>query len=173
MEKSPRSGFPAPTSSRTGPANGSFSLSFPPVLWSTTIIYTRVTAVRTRESAGAQSVKFFLMPVYSRSFLSILKRNPGNRKTRFIPSVGSRTTRQKGNQTMKFKTKVCISILAGLLAMLLSSAPMWWGVLFSPVTQPLVTAGLTEDADGVRWEKDGIVLRFKTLDLLFSFLHLS
>ena len=74
---------------------------------------------------------------------------------------------------MKFKTKVCISILAGLLAMLLSSAPMWWGVLCSPVTQPLVTAGLTGDADGVRWEKDGIVLRFKTLDLLFSFLHLS
>lgn len=74
---------------------------------------------------------------------------------------------------MKFKTKVCISILAGLLAMLLSSAPMWWGVLFSPVTQPLVTASLTEDAEGVRWEKDGIVLRFKTLDLLFSFLHLS
>ena len=74
---------------------------------------------------------------------------------------------------MKFKTKVCISILAGLLAMLLSSAPMWWGVLFSPVTQPLVTAGLTGDADGVRWEKDGIVLRFKTLDFLFSFLHLS
>ena len=59
MEKSPRSGFPAPTSSRTGPANGSFSLSFPPVLWSTTIIYTRVTAVRTRETCRRSIGKIF------------------------------------------------------------------------------------------------------------------
>ena len=74
---------------------------------------------------------------------------------------------------MKFKTKVCIPILAGLLAMLLSSAPMWWGVLFSPLSQPLTTAELSEDGGGVRWETGGVVLRFKSLDLLFSFLHLS
>ncbi len=80
---------------------------------------------------------------------------------------------EEQQQMMKLRTKIWISILAGLLAMLLSSAPMWWGVLFSPITQPLTTASLTEDAGGVRWEKDGVVLRFKTLDLLFSFLHLS
>ena len=74
---------------------------------------------------------------------------------------------------MKLKNKIIISIAAGLLAMLLSSSPMWWGVLFSPIAQPLTTAEITEDAGGIRWEADGVVLRFKTLDLLFSFLHLS
>ena len=74
---------------------------------------------------------------------------------------------------MKLKNKIAISSAAGLLAMLLSSSPMWWGVLFSPLTQPLTTAELTEDAGGFRWESDGVVFRFKTLDLLFSFLHLS
>ena len=76
---------------------------------------------------------------------------------------------------MKLKNKVLLSIAAGLLAMLLYSSPMWWGVLFSPLAQPLTTASITEDTDtgGVRWESDGVVLRFKTLDLLFSFLHLS
>ena len=74
---------------------------------------------------------------------------------------------------MKLRNKILISITAGLLAMLLYSYPMWWGVLFSPLSQPLTTAELTEDAGGVRWESDGIVLRFKSLDLLFSFLHLS
>ncbi|MBD5150962.1 MAG: hypothetical protein HDT15_06490 [Oscillibacter sp.] len=74
---------------------------------------------------------------------------------------------------MKLKHKIVISIAAGFLAMLLYSAPMWWGVLFSPLAQPLTTAELTEDAGGVRWESDGVVLRFKSLDLLFSFLHLS
>jgi len=74
---------------------------------------------------------------------------------------------------MKLRNKITISILAGILAMLLSSTPMWWGVLFTPLSQPLTTAELTEDAGGVRWESDGVVLRFKTLDLLFSFLHLS
>ena len=67
---------------------------------------------------------------------------------------------------MKLRYKLLISVLAGLLAMTLYSAPMWWGVLFSPLSQPLTTAGITEDADGV-------VYRFKTLDMLFSFLHLS
>ena len=74
---------------------------------------------------------------------------------------------------MKLKNKIVISVAAGLLAMLLSSSPMWWGVLFSPIAQPLTTAEITEDAGGIRWESNGVVLRFKTLDLLFSFLHLS
>ncbi|MCI9432695.1 MAG: hypothetical protein HFF70_09765 [Oscillospiraceae bacterium] len=74
---------------------------------------------------------------------------------------------------MKLKNKVILSIMAGLLAMLLYSSPMWWGVLFSPIAQPLTTAELTEDDGGVRWESDGVVFRFKTLDMLFSFLHLS
>ena len=74
---------------------------------------------------------------------------------------------------MKLKNKIAISVAVGLLAMLLSSAPMWWGVLFSPIAQPLTTAEITEDAGGIRWESNGVVLRFKTLDLLFSFLHLS
>ena len=50
---------------------------------------------------------------------------------------------------------------------------MWWGVLFSPLTQPLTTGEIAEDAGGVRWESDGVVYRFKSLDMLFSFLHLS
>ena len=74
---------------------------------------------------------------------------------------------------MKLKNKVILSIAAGFLAMLLYSTPMWWGVLFSPIAQPLTTAELTEDAGGIRWESDGVVLRFKTLDLLFSFLLVS
>ena len=75
---------------------------------------------------------------------------------------------------MKLRNQLLISVLVGLLAMLLYSGPMWWGVLFSPITQPLTTAELTEDNGGVRWEaEDGTVLRFKSLDMLFSFLHLS
>ena len=75
---------------------------------------------------------------------------------------------------MKLRNKILISITAGLLAMLLYSSPMWWGVLFSPLSQPLTTAELSEDNNGgVRWESEGVVLRFKSLDLLFSFLHLS
>lgn len=74
---------------------------------------------------------------------------------------------------MKFTKKLLLSVMAGLLAMLLYSAPMWWGVLFSPIAQPLTTASLEADNGGVRWETDGAVLRFKSLDMLFSFLHLS
>ena len=74
---------------------------------------------------------------------------------------------------MKLRNKLIISILVGLLAMLLYSTPMWWGVLFSPLTQSMTTAEVTEDAVVVRWESKGVVLRFKYLELLFSFLHLS
>jgi len=73
---------------------------------------------------------------------------------------------------MKRRDKIILSIIAGLLAMMLSSGPMWWGVLFSPITRQLTAAPLSEDVDGwLRWESDGVVLRFKSLDLLFSFLH--
>ena len=73
---------------------------------------------------------------------------------------------------MKLRNKIFLSALVGLFAMLLYSKPMWWGVLFSPITQPLTTAESTEAADeGVCWEADGTVLRFKSLDLLLSFLH--
>ena len=73
---------------------------------------------------------------------------------------------------MKKRNKILISIIAGLLAMMLYSSPMWWGVLFSPITRQLTAAPLTEDTEGwLRWEADGIVLRFKSLDMLFSFLH--
>ena len=75
---------------------------------------------------------------------------------------------------MKLLHRILISAAVGFFAMLLYSPPMWWGVLFSPITQPLTTAELTEDVDGgFRWEADGKVLRFKSIDLLLSFLHLS
>lgn len=71
---------------------------------------------------------------------------------------------------MKTYKKVIISVVAGLLAMTLYSAPMWWGVLFSPVTRDLACAPLTEEVSGgPSWESGGVVLRFKSLDLLLSF----
>lgn len=75
---------------------------------------------------------------------------------------------------MKTRTKLLLSLMAGLLAMMLSSGPMWWGVLFSPITRQLTTAEITQDArEGVCWEMDGVVLRFRSLDQFLSFLHLS
>ena len=74
---------------------------------------------------------------------------------------------------MKFRHKLLLSVCAGFLAMLLYSGPMWWGVLFSPITQSLTTAELAEDGGGLRWEaEDGTVLRFKSLDMLRAFLQL-
>ena len=72
---------------------------------------------------------------------------------------------------MKLRNKLILSILAGFLAMLLYSTPMWWGVLFSPLSQPLTTSKAAENTGGVCWESGGVVLRLKSLDLLFS--HLS
>ena len=70
---------------------------------------------------------------------------------------------------MKTYKKVAISIVAGLLAMALSSAPMWWGVLFSPITRDLACATLTEDpGEGPSWESGGVVLPLNTRDLLPS-----
>ena len=75
---------------------------------------------------------------------------------------------------MKLRNQLLISVLVGLLAMLLYSGPMWWGVLFSPIAQPLSTGELTEETSGgVRWETDGTVFRFKSLDLLLSLFHIS
>lgn len=75
---------------------------------------------------------------------------------------------------MKTRNKLMISVLAGLLAMLLYTTPAWWGVLFSPITRQLTSASLTEDTDGFwRWEVNGVVVRMKSLDMLFSFLGLE
>lgn len=70
------------------------------------------------------------------------------------------------------KQKLCLAVAAGALAVLLSRPPMWWGVFFSPVAQPLYCAQAEEnDAQGWRWEVDGVVLRFRSLDLLLAFLR--
>lgn len=75
---------------------------------------------------------------------------------------------------MRTRDKIILSIFVGLFAMLLYSSPMWWGVLFSPISQPLTTAGLTDaGTGGICWEIDGIVLRFRSLDMLLSFLSSS
>ena len=65
-----------------------------------------------------------------------------------------------------------ISILIGLIAMTFYSFPMWWGVLFSPITQQLTGAPLTDTLTGsVCWELDGVVLRFRSLDLFLTWLR--
>ena len=75
---------------------------------------------------------------------------------------------------MQFKEKILISVTAGLLAMTLRAVPLWWGVLFSPISQSLTYEEVTEEtADGYCWKVDGIVLRFRSLDLLRSFLNIS
>lgn len=72
---------------------------------------------------------------------------------------------------MKTRDKIIISVIIGLIAMTLSSFPMWWGVLFSPIVHELTGAPLTADlAGGVCWKLDGVVLRFRSLDLLLTWL---
>ena len=73
---------------------------------------------------------------------------------------------------MKLRTKIALSVLVGFFAMLLYSSPMWWGVLFSPITRQLTTGELTEET-GFQWEADGAVVRLKSLDMLLSFFHIS
>lgn len=85
---------------------------------------------------------------------------------------GTNKTLETDGNHMKLRNKIALSILAGFLAMMLYSTPMWWGVLFSPIAQPLATEQ-TSEATGICWESDGIFLRFKSIDLLLSFLHLS
>ena len=75
---------------------------------------------------------------------------------------------------MKMRNKLLISAVAGILAMLLYTTPAWWGVLFSPITRQLTSVSQTEDTNGLwRWEADGVVIRLKSLDMLFSLLGLD
>ncbi len=72
---------------------------------------------------------------------------------------------------MKLWKKLTLSVIAGILAMTLYAAPMWWGVLFSPLAQPLTTAPAAESVGNApSWESGGVTLRIKALDLLFSWL---
>lgn len=65
------------------------------------------------------------------------------------------------------RRRLTLALAAGLLALALSAVPMWWGVAFSPLAQPL--AAVTEAAEGgfqlTLW---GQTFRFKTLDLLMA-----
>ena len=73
---------------------------------------------------------------------------------------------------MKTRDKILISILMGLIAMSLYTFPMWWGVLFSPVVHELTGAPLTADlTGGICWELGGVVMRFRSLDLLLSWIR--
>lgn len=73
---------------------------------------------------------------------------------------------------LKFREKLLLSLAAGALAMLLSGGPMWWGVLFSPITESLTAAAQAEeDASGFRFQVGGQVFRFKTWDMLLEFLR--
>ena len=75
-----------------------------------------------------------------------------------------------GTFIMKTRDKIIISLVIGLIAMSFYSFPMWWGVLFSPITQQLTTAPLTESlAEGFCWQSEGVVLRLRGLDLLMDF----
>ena len=72
---------------------------------------------------------------------------------------------------MKTRDKIIISIVIGFIAMALYSFPMWWGVLFSPIVHELTGAPLTAElTGGVCWKMDGVVLRFRSLDLLLSWI---
>lgn len=71
---------------------------------------------------------------------------------------------------MKTRDKIIISIIIGLIAMSFYSFPMWWGVLFSPITQQLTTEPVTEAlTKGFCWQTEGMVFRLKGLDLLMEF----
>lgn len=75
---------------------------------------------------------------------------------------------------MKRRDKIIISVIAGLLAMTLHTTPMWWGVLFSPITHQLTCESVTEETSGgFCLEADGVILRFRSLDLILSFLRIS
>ena len=71
---------------------------------------------------------------------------------------------------MKTRDKIIISIVIGLIAVSFQAFPMWWGVLFSPITQQLTTAPVTEAlTQGFCWQTEGFVLRLRGLDLLMEF----
>lgn len=71
---------------------------------------------------------------------------------------------------MKTRDKLILSILAGLTAMLLYSTPAWWGVVFSPLSQPLTTSEAAMEEGGFAWDAGGVTLRFKSLDMLLGWL---
>lgn len=68
---------------------------------------------------------------------------------------------------MKTHDKIIISVIAGLTAVSLRLCPMWWGVVFAPITQRLSTAPVTEALkQGFCWQTEGLVFRLRALDLL-------
>ena len=67
---------------------------------------------------------------------------------------------------MKTRDKLILSILVGLTAMLLSSTPAWWGVVFSPIAQPLTTGQEVTEEGGFAWESGEVTLRLRSLELL-------
>ena len=70
---------------------------------------------------------------------------------------------------MKLRNKIILSVLVGMTAMLFYSLPVWWGVLFSPLAEPLTTAEAPITANGPSWTaEDGTEFRLKSLDLLLS-----
>jgi len=72
---------------------------------------------------------------------------------------------------MKLRNKILVSLIAGLIATLLYSGPMWWGVLFSSIAQPLTAGEPAEDRSGLCWEVDGTELRLKSVDIMTSIFH--
>ena len=72
---------------------------------------------------------------------------------------------------MKTRDKIIISVVIGLIAMSFYSMPMWWGVLFSPITQQLATEPVTQALTrGFCWQTEEFVFRLKGLDLLMGLL---
>lgn len=62
---------------------------------------------------------------------------------------------------MKLKQKLLLSLVAGLLAASMYAAPLWWGVLFSPLSRQLTTEAVSDIGEAP-------VFRLKSLELLFS-----
>lgn len=74
---------------------------------------------------------------------------------------------------MKIKTKIILSLLAGLLAVQCQAAPLWWGTLFPTVTKELATLPKQQIVSIFKkgsWIVDGIEYRFKSIEI-FSFLR--
>lgn len=68
---------------------------------------------------------------------------------------------------MKTRYIVLLSILIGLAAVSFDAFPMWWGVLFAPITEQLSSVPISEElTKGFCWEMDGVVLRLRGLDLI-------
>ena len=71
---------------------------------------------------------------------------------------------------MKTRYLILLSIAAGLIAVSMDAFPMWWGVLFSPITEQLSCEPVNEElTKGFCWQVDDFVFRLKGLDLLHNF----